>query len=251
MRLDGVTVVVTGAARGLGREMAKGFVGEGASVACVDVDRETLERTVRDLEGPGEATAVVADVRSWESVRSMAGQVRRDHDAVDLLVNNAGVKQLTVTGDERPTWAVPVGTWDAVVDTNLRGSFLCVRAFVPAMVDRGAGRVITVTSGHGVSPRARRSGYVSSKFGQEGLARTLALELEGTGVDSLVFTPPGGGVRTGEARYVEDPASFTHQDPGVVTEPAVRLAAGEGANGERYRGGADGESLELTHAVLD
>lgn len=250
MRLEGQTIVVTGAARGLGRSMARGFVREGASVACVDADRETLEQTVRGFDGPGEATAVVADVRSWDAVRSMAGTVRRDHDAVDLLVNNAGVKQLTVTGDERPAWEVPVGTWDTVVDTNLRGNLLCVRAFVPAMVDRGAGRVVTMTSGHGVSPRARRSAYVASKFGQEGFARTLALELEGTGVDSLVFTPPGGGVRTGEARYVEDPASFTHQDPAVVEEPAVRLAAGEGVNGERYRGGADGESLELTHSVF-
>lgn len=243
-------MVVTGAAHGLGLAMTRGFVREGARVAAIDVDAAALEAALDGVDGEGSTLAVAADVRSWDDVRSAIAKARRAHGSVDVLVNNAGVKQLTVTGDERPTWAVPVGTWDAVVDTNLRGSFLCVRAFVPAMVDRGAGRVVTVTSGHGVSPRARRSGYVSSKFGQEGLARTLALELEGTGVDSLVFTPPGGGVRTGEARYVEDPASFTHQDPGVVTEPAVRLAAGEGANGERYRGGADGESLELTHAAL-
>lgn len=250
MRLEDTTALVTGAARGLGRAMADGFVREGASVACVDVDAEALEATVADLEGPGAATPVVGDVGSWPAVRSMVGRARRDHGAIDLLVNNAGVKQLTLTGDERPTWAVPVGTWDEVLATNLRGSFLCVRAIVPAMVDRGSGRVLTVTSGHGVSARTRRAPYVASKFGLEGLARTLALDLEGTGVDSLAFTPPGGGVRTGEARYVEDPASFSH-DPAVVVEPAVRLAAGGGDNGDRYRATSDGEGLELTHSAFD
>lgn len=230
--------------------MAAGFVREGAAVTCVDVDEEALSAAVGALDGPGEATAVRADVRSWDDVRSMVARARRAHGPVDVLVNNAGVKQLTVLGDERPAWAVPVATWDTVLDTNLRGPFLCARAVVPAMVDRGTGRVITVSSGHGTSPRRRRAPYVASKFGLEGFARTLALDLEGTGVESLLFTPPGGGVRTREAEFVADPGSMTH-DPDVVVEPAIRLAAGEGENGGRYRGTADGTGFERTLSVVE
>jgi NAD(P)-dependent dehydrogenase (short-subunit alcohol dehydrogenase family) len=90
--------------------------------------------------------------------------------------------------------------------------------------------------------------YVASKHGVEGLHRTLSLELEGTGVDSLVFTPPGGGVRTREAAFVEDPSSLSHE-AAVVREPTVRLAAGEGRNGGRYRGTPDGEGFERTDLV--
>ena len=250
MRLEDTAIVVTGAAHGLGRAMATGFVGEGADVAWVDVDGEALETAVGAVDGPGRSLAVTADVRSWAAVRSALARARRAHGPVDVLVNNAGVKQLTVTGDERPAWQVPVDVWDAVLETNLRGPFLWSRAVLPAMVDRGVGRVIHVTSGHGRSARARRAPYVASKFGLEGFHRTLARELEGTGVSSVAFTPPGGGVRTREAEFVEDPSSMSH-DVDVVVEPAVRLAAGEGDNGGRYRGTVDGEGFELTHAELE
>ena len=250
MRLEGTTIVVTGAANGLGRAMAGGFVREGADVVAVDVDEAALAEAVAGFEGAGRALAVVADVGSPADVRSAAARSRRAFGPIDVLVSNAGVKQLTVTGDERPTWAVPAETWETVLRTNLSGAFHWTRAVVPAMLDRGTGRVVLVTSGHGLRARARRAPYVASKFGLEGLHRTLARELDDTGVDALAFTPPGGGVRTREAEFVEDPASMAH-DPSVVVEPAVRLASGEGANGERYRGSSDGAGLELTRAELD
>lgn len=245
MRLEDTTVVVTGGAHGLGRAMAEGFVAEGARVAVVDIDEAGLDEAVARFEGSGVAVAVVADVRSWTAVRDMVGRVRRKLGPIDVLVNNAGVKQLTVTGDERPAWEIPVGTWDTVLETNLRGPFLCTRAVVPAMLDRGHGRLIHVTSGHGTSARARRAPYVASKFGLEGFHRTLSRELADTGVDSLAFAPPGGGVRTREAAFVADPRTMEHE-PEVVVEPAVRLASGEGENGGRYQGTPDGEGLVLT-----
>lgn len=252
VRLDETVVLVTGAAHGLGRAVAEACVREGADVVCADVAGDALADAVAEVRdaGPGEATAVVADLRSWDDVRAMAGEARRACGRIDALVNNAGVKQLTVTGDERPAWEVPVGTWDEVLTVNLRGTFLCTRAVVPAMVDRGAGRVMHVTSGHGKSGRARRAPYVASKFGVEGFHRTLARELDGTGVDSLAFTPPGGGVRTREAEFLADPSSMRHE-PEVVGEPVVRLLAGEGRNGGRYRGEADGEGFVETDYVLD
>jgi 3-oxoacyl-[acyl-carrier protein] reductase len=243
MRLEDTAIVVTGAAHGIGRAMAAGFVREGARVTGIDVDGAALDEAVAGFEGAGEAVGVAADVRDETAVASAMERACRAQGPVDVLVNNAGVKQLTVVGDERATWEVPVETWDTVLDTNLRGPFLCARAVLPAMLDRGAGRLIHVTSGHGWAARERRAPYVASKFGLEGFHQTLALELAGTGVDSVAFAPPGGGVRTREAAFVEDPASLDHE-PAVVVSPAVELAAGAGENGGRYRGTPDGEGFE-------
>lgn len=245
MRLDGTTIVVTGAAHGLGRAMARGFVTEGASVAGVDIDADGLEGALASLDGPGEAIAVSADVGEPEPVRGMVDRVHQELGPIDVLVNNAGVKQLTLTGEERSTWAVPVAVWDRVLETNLRGPFLCSRAVLPAMLDRSEGRLIHVTSGHGRSPRARRAPYVASKFALEGLHQTLARELAGTRVDSVAFAPPGGGVRTREATVVDDPESLAHE-PEVVVEPMIQLAGGAGEHGGRYRGTPDGRGVVRT-----
>lgn len=250
MRLDGSTIVVTGAAHGIGRSMARGFVAEGAHVAGVDIDGAALEEAVAGFDGSGEVIAITADVRSWADVRAMVDEARHELGPVDVLVNNAGVKQLTLAGDEQPSWAVPIESWDRVLETNIRGPFLCTRAVVPKMLDRGAGRLIHITSGHGRSARARRAPYVASKFGLEGFHRTLARELAGTRVASLAFTPPGGGVRTREAAFVDTPTSLDHA-PEVVIEPTVRLAAGEGENGGRYVGTPDGTGFERTHLELE
>lgn len=250
MQLDDTVIVVTGAAHGLGAAMAEAFVREGGSVVCVDIADDPLAETLEGFDGPGDATAVTADVRSWESVREMAGRARRAYGRIDRLVNNAGVKQLTLAGDERPSWEVPVETWDAILGTNLRGTFLCTKVVVPELLDRGEGRVVHVSSGHGRSGRARRAPYVASKFGVEGFHESLSRELADTGVDSLAFTPPGGGVRTREAEFLEDPSTMRH-GPEVVAEPAVRLVAGEGRNGGRYRGRADGEGFVETDYALE
>jgi 3-oxoacyl-[acyl-carrier protein] reductase len=249
MRLEDTAVVVTGAAHGIGRAMAGGFVREGARVAALDIDVAALTEAVAGFDGAGQAKAFDVDVRDPTAIESVVERARRAHGPAEVLVNNAGVKQLTVTGEEHPTWAVDVDTWDTVVGTNLHGAFYCARAVLPAMLDRDAGRLIHVTSGHGRSARVRRAPYVASKFGLEGFHRTLARELAATGVDSIAFAPPGGGVRTREADVVDDPSALAH-DPAVVVEPAIQLVAGAGENGDRYQGTADGEGLERTHAEL-
>lgn len=249
MRLEGTGIVVTGAAHGIGRAMTVGFVQAGARVAAIDIDEPALEAAIRTIDGPGTAVGIEADVSDRAAVERAIADVRHAHGSIDVLVNNAGVKQLTVTGDERPAWAVDVDTWDTVLGTNLRGAFLCSRAVLPAMLERDAGRLIHITSGHGRSARARRAPYVASKFGLEGFHRTLAQELASTGVDSMAFAPPGGGVRTREAAVVDDPTVLDHE-PSVVVEPAVQLAAGAGENGGRYQGTADSRGFERTHAEL-
>lgn len=244
MRLRNTTVVVTGASSGLGKAMATAFVEEGASVACASRSEDRLSAAVAGMTGDGEAIAVPTDVRSPDAVSGLVEETAGRFGPIDVLVNNAGVMQLDVDeeGAERPVAAVRVDAWDAVVETNLRGPFLCSRAALPGMLERDAGRLVHVSSGHGASGRANRAPYVASKFGLEGFHESLALELEDTGVSSVALRPPDGGVYTERRGQLgRSPEEFRHRSPDVIREAAVRLAAGEGENGGRYQVTQDGE----------
>lgn len=249
MRLSETTALVTGAAAGLGEQFVHAFVSEGADVVAVDVAEGRLAETVAGIDGPGTVRRHAADVRDREDVEAAVGAAHDAFGRIDLLVNNAGVKQLTIDGVEDPVQSIPPDRWNTIIDTNLGGTFLFSRAVLPELLERDAGRLIHVTSGHGQSGRVRRAPYVASKHAIEGFHRTLSLELEDTGVDSLLFTPPGGGVRTREAEFAVDPDALSH-DPAVVREPIIRLAAGEGRNGGRYQGLPDGSGFEETDLML-
>jgi 3-oxoacyl-[acyl-carrier protein] reductase len=249
MRLSERTIVVTGASSGLGRSMAEAFVAEGANVVCASRSADTLSPLAEELTaaGPGRAVAVPTDVRSWADVRSLVEATVEEFGGLDTLVNNAGVTQLNVHGEPeyRSVAELPVSAWDAILETNLRGVFLCTKAALGEMLPAESGRIIHVASGHGVSGRANRAAYVASKFGLEGFHETLALELDDTGVDTLTLRPPSGGVYTErKGEYGRPQESFPNEDPSVVAEPSVRLAAGEGENGGRYQATDDGEGIE-------
>lgn len=243
-------IIVTGAAAGLGEAMATGFVKEGATVICGDIDGKELENLRDKIKGEGEIVPIIANVGNENDVKRLIG-ISEEFGGADVLVNNAGVKQLTLVGEEYSVAEVPLELWDEVMNTNLRGCFLCTRAVLPGMLNRKKGRIIHITSGHGKKGRIKRSPYVSSKFGAEGFHWTLSMELKGKPVDSLIFTPPPGGVRTSEAAFVEDPLKNMNHDPDVIIEPMVKLASGEGRNGGRYRGLGDGKGYEETDYIFE
>jgi 3-oxoacyl-[acyl-carrier protein] reductase len=246
MRLDEHTIVVTGGSSGLGKAAADAFVSEGASVVIAGRTPERLDEAVASFSGPGEARGVRANVRSWDDVSALIEVAEDAFGPLDVLLNNAGLTGHVVRGapESHGVQDVAIDTWETVVETNLSGAFHCAKAALSRMVARDDGRLIHVSSGMGSHGRAGWAPYVASKHGLEGLAETIALEVEDTGVDSVVFRPPGGGVHT-ETRYRtgRTEEEFTH-GPAVVAEPLVQLAAGAGENGGRYVGTDDGESFE-------
>lgn len=247
MRLEDETIIVTGGSGGLGKAMAGAFVGEGARVAIAGRTESKLQNAVDSFEGPGEAMGVRTDVRSWEDVQGLVDATRDAYGDIDVFVNNAGItEEIALGSPEQPTIAeFDVETWDTVLDTNLRGAFLGARAVLPSMLAADEGRLIHISSGMGTDPKPGRGAYVSSKHGLEGLAGTISLEVDNTGVDSLILRPPGGGVHTEsreEAGRSRDEASH---EPGVIGEAAVQLAAGAGENGGRYVARADGSGFDV------
>ena len=173
--------LVTGAALGIGRAYATRLAADGAKVILADVaDTEEARRMIAD-DG-GEAVSVTCDVSSPESVSEVC-TFAKEAGGVDILVHNAGIYPMSPVGE------ITFTEWRRVMAVNLDSAFLLVQAFLPAMRERGWGRVICVASGmfHAGSPGALH--YVASKGGIIGLVRALAAEVGAEGVTVNAIAP--------------------------------------------------------------
>ncbi len=170
------TAVVTGAARGLGEAIARRLAADGDRVLLADIDEAGAARVAGEIGGE----AVEHDVRSlesWERLLAAAGEV-------DVLVNNAARTEI------RPFWEIDVDEWDDVLATNLRGTYLGIRVVGAQMRDRGAGRIVNLTSVAGQNSRAVTGvHYASSKAAIVALTRHAATELAGSGVTVNAVAP--------------------------------------------------------------
>jgi 3-oxoacyl-[acyl-carrier protein] reductase len=231
--LQGDTVLVTGASRGLGRSMALRFSEEGAYVVLVSRSRDGLEEVAEETDG--ETLVATADVRNSEDVCGVVDASLERFGRIDTLVNNAGVGLLTIADGQKPVIEVSEEEWDTVMETNLKGVFLFCRYAVPGMIERGRGNVINVSSGYGRRAAPNWAPYVTSKWGLEGFTRCLAMELEDDGV-MVNAIDPGGRVRTRFWDHVDDQERLI--EPDAMNDAALLLA----------RQGSDGVTGQSTDA---
>ena len=184
-RLTGKIALVTGGARGLGLTMATALAEAGADVAVTGRSIGPAEESAKAIASATgrRVRAFVADVTSAADVERLPSTVESELGPVDILINNAGVN-IRGTVDQ-----LSEADWDSVIDTNLKGPFLCARAFGPGMVKRGWGRVVNLGSILGAVALGGRAPYASSKAGVINLTRVLALEWAGTGVTANSICP--------------------------------------------------------------
>jgi NAD(P)-dependent dehydrogenase (short-subunit alcohol dehydrogenase family) len=169
--------VVTGGNRGIGRAIAVALAADGFAVAVTARDADTLADTVAAIEADGgTALALPCDVRDEESVTTMARDVA-DLGRVHTVVANAGI-----AGPTAPLHEIQLAEWRNCLATDLDGVFLTFRAFVPAMIESGAGSLIAISSMTGKRPLHGRTPYAAAKMGVIGLVRTLAVELGPHGI---------------------------------------------------------------------
>ncbi len=202
-RLDGKVALVTGGARGLGRTMATALAQAGATIALAGRTLAACEEAAAAIaaETGREAKAFAADVTNAGDVDRLAAAVEAELGAIDVLVNNAG------TNIRGPVEQFSEADWDTVVDTNLKGPFLCARAIGPRMVRRGWGRVINLASVLGVIALPGRAPYCSSKAGIINLTKVLALEWAGTGVTANAICPGAFGTELNRP-LLDDPIKY-------------------------------------------
>jgi len=164
--------LVTGASRGIGRSISLALAAQGAKIVAVDVDLQATEDFVAELKAKGtEAVAVQGNVTVAADVEQMVKIAKETFDRIDILVNNAGITRdalLIRMKDE---------DWDAVLDVNLKGAFLCTRAVARLMSKQRHGRIINIASVVGQMGNAGQANYCASKAGLMGLTRSNAREL--------------------------------------------------------------------------
>ena len=173
LSLDGMTALVTGSGRGIGRALAVGLAQAGANVAVSDMPGEMVgaEETVAMIRSEGvESAAYILDVLDLSNIRDTVSRVAQDFGRLAILVNNAGIRR------RQPALEVTEDNWDAVIDTNLKGPFFCAQAAAKPMMEQGFGRIINISSQLAIVAGENRAAYCASKAGLVNLTRVLALE---------------------------------------------------------------------------
>ena len=212
-------VLITGALTGIGRSAAIIFAQEGARIVVSGRRDKEGQALVAELQGLGaEAIFVRTDVRKDEDVRNLVDQTVKRFGRLDIAVNNAGTE-----GTPGPVTEQTAETYTATFDTNVLGTLLSMKHELRVMLAQGSGSIVNVSSAYGSVGAARASVYVASKHAIEGLTKSAALEVAGTGVRVNVVAP--GTTDTGML------TRFTSTDENkaalVSTVPVKRMATSE------------------------
>jgi 3-oxoacyl-[acyl-carrier protein] reductase len=229
MKLEGKVAIITGGGSGLGREVALAYAQEGASLVLTSNAGQQIEQVAQECHVLGvPALPVYADVSAPDDVAAMVERSLEEFNRIDILVCSAAVNE-AVLRDEPRTRLLDLDPehWKRIIDVNVNGVFLCNQAVAPAMIAKGGGSIMNLSSGLVRFPATGIGAYTTSKWAVEGFTKVLALELEAANV-RVNCIQPGGTVDTafvGTKVSAEERATF-HR-PEVIRECAVWLGSDE------------------------
>jgi 3-oxoacyl-[acyl-carrier protein] reductase len=200
--IAGQAAIVTGAASGMGRATAHLFADEGARVAVVDLAPDRVQRVVDEISGAGgTAQGWAVDVSRPEQVTSLVGEVAEAFGGIDILVNNAGIAPPAAVSDAACDFEA---VWERTLAVNLTAQVGLVRAALPHLRAKGAGRVVNIASTEAIVATAGLPAYTASKHGVIGLTKSLAVELGRLGVNVNCVCP--GPILTGLTESIPEEA---------------------------------------------
>jgi 3-oxoacyl-[acyl-carrier protein] reductase len=182
--LTGKVAIVTGAGRGIGREIARTLAAEGVAVVIADIRQDLVDDAAAEWQQQDwRGAQLPCDVRKAEDCRAVAAETASRFGRIDILVNNAGV------AGGAPVERLSEAVWDDNLDTNLKGVFLMSQAVLPAMKAQQAGRIISASSFAAIVPSIGSAAYSASKIGVDSLTRVLAGELGPFGITVNCYAP--------------------------------------------------------------
>ncbi len=183
-KLQDQVTVITGASSGIGASIATAFAAEGATTVLAARRQDRLEAAAGEIRSTGGSALVVPfDITVEEQVRELFQKTRDAFGRVDILINNAGIAR------GGPTEKLTLQDWQKVLDVNLTGAFLCSREALRIMKPRRSGRIINIGSVSAKVPRFASAPYTTTKFGLEGLTRSLALDARRSGISVSILHP--------------------------------------------------------------
>jgi len=216
---SGQVVAITGAANGLGKELARRFGAAGAKLALGDIDAENLAMLRAELVGKGvRVLDEVFDVRSFEAMEGFARQAFETYGKVDLFFNNAGVMSVGTI------WEQPLADWDWLLDVNVKGVLHGIKAFVPRMIAQDTEcRIVNTASIAGLLTVENSPAYVASKFAALSLTEVLDLQLQGaeSKVRAHVICPAIIQTDLDNCLRHRDPSTYDADDPYYRTQDYV------------------------------
>ncbi|MFM2198154.1 MAG: 3-oxoacyl-[acyl-carrier-protein] reductase [Verrucomicrobiota bacterium] len=185
MQFNDKIIAVTGAGRGIGQEIARAFAAEGAKVALISRSESSCGKAAEEINMvyPGSCTAYAVDVSSHDAVQELAKRIGDEIGAISVLVNNAGVTR------DGLLMRMKEEDWDTVLDTNLKGAFNTVKAFMRPLMKGENSRIINIASVIGLIGNAGQANYSASKAGLIGFTKAVARELAGRAVTCNAIAP--------------------------------------------------------------
>jgi NAD(P)-dependent dehydrogenase (short-subunit alcohol dehydrogenase family) len=216
MSVQGVVAIVTGAASGIGRATAELLAGKGASVILADVDESGAGGAAEKIvEAGATALACRVDVCNPDEVRAMVELAKTRFGRIDILVNNAGTCPV-----HAGVMDLTIEQWDHILNVNLRGTFLCSKAVLPAMLPRG-GTIVNVASSAALYWPALYPAYTAAKMGVLGLTQCMARELGARGISVKAIRPVYVDTPMGREAFARQTGRQAGpEDAGIILQPA-------------------------------
>ncbi len=181
--LNNKIAVVTGASRGIGKQIARDLIISGAKVALISRSEKELNIVSQEFSKLGKTIPLPLDIKNIEDVKNAIKTIIDKWGKIDILVNNAGVTR------DNLLIKMKESEWDHVIDVNLKGTFNCIKSVIPHMLKKRSGKIINITSVVGISGNAGQSNYCASKAGVIGLTKSIGKEYGVKGINVNAIAP--------------------------------------------------------------